>query len=305
MVGECIAGPRHTGCFIDWLSLSFPPNVQIETLEQLLQGLVLPGELQISGGGSGYKSSLRNQDRSIELLLNGGHERMGPHLILKGKACKRFQDELPLLTSQSVAAGANAVRLDLSVDEPSGLLDLDEIQTSLKDGCCVSKYRKEPRVEAFYHPKNGKVVGKIIRFGSRSSKVCVRFYDKSMQQKEDFHWLRVEIELKKEVAMQVVESWLAGVSLDELFFSILSTYLSFKRRRDDSNRSRWPVAPWWQLFLDQGPQAGFRMRRDRPKDGLEWFVNNYDKVAARAERHYGPDIFQSMVESGRKKLSGN
>lgn len=303
LVGIC--SPRHTGCFIDWLSLSFPPHAQIETLEPILQGLVLPRELEESGGGDGYKSSFRTQDRSIELLLNGGHEGMGPHLVVKGKACERLQDQLVVLVTNSVAAGAKVARLDLSVDEYAGILDLDEVQAALKAGLCVSKFRKEPRVEELYHPRTGEVIGKIIRFGSRTSKVCIRLYNKSMQQNEDYHWLRVEIELKKEVARQVAEDWLAGISLDELFFGVLSSYISFRQRSDDCNRSRWPVAPWWQLFLDQGPRASFRMRRDSPKDDLEWFVKNYDKVAARAARHYGPNIFQQMVESGSKKLAGD
>ena len=311
VAGICMDNLRTTGAFVDWLSLSFPPNVQIETLEQLLQGLVLPGELIADKGGDGYKSSYRNFDRSIVLLVNGGHEKMGPHLRLTGKSCERLQENLFQLASQSIALGAKIARLDLSVDEHAGVLDLDEVQAALKDGCLTSKYRKEPRVEEFYNSQTGKVVGKIIRFGSRTGKVSIRFYDKAMQQGKDFRWLRIEIELKKKAAQQAVEDWIFGTTLDELFFGVLSSYLKFRQRGNGRNRSRWPLAPWWEEFLEQvgrganfeAIKATFRFRRDPPKDGLDWFLNNCDKLAARAEKHYGSDIFRLMVESGNKKLA--
>ena len=229
---------------------------------------------------------------------------MGPHLEFTGKACARIEPCLKPFLLWAIEREAKISRLDLTIDEPVGLLDLNEVQRVVRAGGCVSKFRSEPRIEEFFHPKTGALTGKIIRFGSRTSKVCLRFYDKAMQVGEDFHWVRVELELKARIAQQVAEDWISGVSLNELFFGILSNYLSFRHPGGDGNRSRWPVESWWQTFLDQGPKATFRGHTDLPKDDLEWFVRGYDRVLARVARKYGPHIFKEMISSGEDKLRG-
>ncbi len=301
-VGVGICSPRHTGPFVDWLAMSFPPEVQVELLERKLQELIHPDHLILSPGMNGYHQSYRNEGKTVRLAVAGGHEGMGPHLEITGKACDRYEEDLRELMDWALWHDAKFSRLDLTLDEPVGVLDLNEIVSSLGTGGCVSKFRKAPRVESFYHSQTGELTGQIVRFGSRTSKVSIRFYDKALQQGEDFHWLRVELELKAEVAQQVVKDWLSGVSLGNQFWGILSSYLSFRRPTEDNNRSRWPVEPWWQLFLDQGPKSSFHIRSEPPKDDLDWFLNGYDKVLARAARKFGPHVFQEMVESGERKL---
>lgn len=298
-----MSSPRLTGCFIDWLSLSFPPDVKNKTLESILQGLVASEDLEETRGQLGYSSSYRTADRSIRLLLDGGHGEMGPHLTLTGKACEKHQDDMFTLVSKAINLGAKVARVDLSVDDYDGLLDLSEMQRSIKGGGCVSRFRKEARTEEYCRHTTGRVVGQIVRFGSRTSPVSIRFYDKGMQKGKDYHWIRIELELKKKVSQPVVEEWIQGTPLDDLFYGILGTYLSFRDPCKDSNRSRWPVAIWWQSFLNQRERVNFRIRKDSHKEDFEWFVKNYDKVLARVERHYGPEIFQRMAESGKRKIS--
>ncbi len=300
MIG--ISGPRHTGPFLDWLALSFQPEEKQEILKRKLQELISPDKLLPSTGGKGYRASYRSDDKTVSLAIDGGHEGMGAHLNLTGRACSRHETDLLPFTIWAFDHGAKVSRLDLAIDEPMGLLDLEEVIASIKAGGCVSKFKAAPRVEEFFDTQTGEVSGRVIRFGSRTSKVCIRFYDKAMQKGEDFHWLRVELELKSAVAHQVAEDWVAGVPLDELLFGILSTYLSFRLSSGGKNRSRWAVEPWWKNFLEQGPNSGFRIRSKSRKDDLDWFIRGYDKVVARAARQYGPHVFKEMIDSGEKKL---
>lgn len=137
-------------------------------------------------------------------------------------------------------------RLDVAYDDTKGVLDIDQIcdQTRQEHFTARSKVH-----EAIYSNK-----GNSAYFGSKSSNVLIRFYDKAKERgySEDQieHWVRCELQLKDVNAFGFVRK-LDERSLQDLYSGVLRNYLSFKDENPgDSNKRRWPESDWWTQFLD-------------------------------------------------------
>ncbi len=230
---------------------------------------------------------------------------MGHHFRLTGKACERYGEGIYELGSKVLENGGHITRLDLAIDDYGGLLDLDQMEEAIRQGLFTSRFRSPPRIESGIDPKTGQGVGKCIRFGRRTSEVFLRVYDKAAEQGEDFHWIRFEIELKGEKATEAMRLIVAGESIGEVALGLASNYLAFRKKTNDLNRSRWPLAVWWQQFL--GGVKKMRLgvpRPDNRNNNYDWFLEKYPRVLAGVVDRYGPEVLVQMVERGRRSMKG-
>ena len=137
-------------------------------------------------------------------------------------------------------------RLDVAYDDTKGVLDIDQICDQTRQEHFTARAKVH---EAIYSNK-----GNSAYFGSKSSNVLIRFYDKAKERgySEDQieHWVRCELQLKDVNAFGFVQK-LDERSLQDLYSGVLRNYLSFKDENPgDSNKRRWPVSDWWTQFLD-------------------------------------------------------
>ena len=85
------------------------------------------------------------------------------------------------------------------------------------------------------------------------------------------HWIRVELQLRDTYADTVVKS---GLSIPHIFSSVLKKYLVFLQPQPtDSNKCRWPVAPYWSSLLEDAQTLTLSCHRDTRSDGQSRITN--------------------------------
>ena len=95
-------------------------------------------------------------------------------------------------------------RIDVAMDDRSGVIDIERIYASVVAGNCVSHFRKS-RLIAGLDLGSGVETGKTICMGSRQSDTYLRIYDKAAEQRAkekpvEGTWVRWEMEWKDERA---------------------------------------------------------------------------------------------------------
>lgn len=295
----------HTGnpTTIDHLSFTLPDSIDLEAFLECSLNLTLEELTKAKGGRNGYHD--RYYADNITVLTRGGAEGMGHNITLSGKACMRRKDDLGSLIDDVFSSNGHFTRCDLAIDDFEGVLNIRSIQSCISEGLVVS--RAATFKEFYERGKSGQLTGRGAYFGSRKSNTYIRIYDKALQMSEDRHWVRVELELKKRAANEALKRVRAG-NLGEVTKAILKDSLSFRMKGEQKNRSRWPVAPWWNHFLE-GVE---RLRLTAPKveddasrqRRLEWFMS-HARTFAEVVDAYGPTIIPAMYQQGKAVLAAS
>jgi hypothetical protein len=192
---------------------------------------------------------------------------MGVCLVADGTTCEFYGfDKLSHIYQ---ALQFKATRIDLAADncsfQPSMLRDLwyqDSVRT-------VCKPMQDARAE-FAHVRTCEWMtsptGDTFYMGSRSSTQFARCYNSR-------GFTRLEMELKKERAEQVLQAIHQGASLSEVMGSSVNQFAAFVHL-DNSNRHRCTVLPFWRGFLDDLQDAGVVTRLDpQPEPTVERLVD--------------------------------
>lgn len=141
-------------------------------------------------------------------------------------------------------------RIDIAFDDMTGLLNIKEIFGKTYDQSYVSRLRESECHMKFADGQKGLSVD----FGSKSSNVFIRIYDKAAERgftpAEVPHWVRCELQLKEENA----GGFLVNASekgMKTVYQGVLKNYLSFREPEEgDSNKRRWEESSWWTEFLE-------------------------------------------------------
>ena len=171
----------------------------------------------------GYKYCLKSQH--IEILY-GGREDMGVHCIITGQGCRSFEQYSRTDTFDSILKKINdnnkisMSRLDVAYDDYNHLIDLSAIQDDIKNGLCVSRFRKGNIISSF-DICNSTIRDTTINFGKQGSNTWITIYDKKAEQKSkdimvdcDF-WVRCEIKIRSTNADAFVRLYSEGKPLSE------------------------------------------------------------------------------------------
>lgn len=148
-------------------------------------------------------------------------------------------------------------RLDLAFDDHTGVFDLPSLALMAQEVYFVSPARLSSfEVVRSYKQLDKDKCGLSVMFGSRESPVYVRIYDKRIERQafDLDHWVRCELQLRKDAASGFIKTFCAEIGasfpLGRFFTSILANYVVFKcPSTQDSNKSRWAVAPFWSRIL--------------------------------------------------------
>ena len=265
---------KHNVILFDWLTFTSHCDSP-ESIMELL-GLTGVSWQLMEKGRNGYRQRYFFENISI---LFDGQENMGVCVDMSGTGCRAFEsyttsDWLSLLRYlHGSPADYNITRLDMAFDDHTGLLDIDVLRDDTDDHHYVSRSRA-------WKVEYGSA-GTTIYHGSPKSNMYIRIYDKAAEQAakaedptafEDVHWIRVELQMRDEIALGFV-SGLMTTPVGDQFRGVLHNYLRYVVPTKDTNMSRWDLAPYWAELLE-----GVGKIRCWTAPGVEytiWNLNNY------------------------------
>lgn len=195
---------------------------------------------ELPRGRNGYRSMMTWEGISI---LFDGRDDMGICLDMSGKGCRTFETYSTTtwddLFSVILSADYNITRLDVAMDDHTGVLDIDELRDDTDLHHYVSKSRK-------WLVQYGSE-GCTIYHGSQQSNMLIRIYDKAAEKNVDGHWIRVEMQMRDEIAIGFLQGMSRIEPLGPHACGVLNNYLRYVTP-DGQNMSRWPLAYYWAEF---------------------------------------------------------
>ena len=204
-------------------------------------------------GRYGYKR--REVFNGVSILYDGrlnddGQDDMGVCVECSGQGCRSLESfgNIDWLSFFSFLMDEEnefkITRLDLAFDDHTGILDKLRLKLDTDDGNYRSKFRTW---EIRYGSQ-----GFSIYHGSKQSQVMIRIYDKAAERGllDGTHWIRVELQLRDENASGAIKAYLQHQILGKVFSGILATYLVYCEESNDSNKSRWATADYWEDLID-------------------------------------------------------
>lgn len=173
---------------------------------------------------------------------------------ISGAWLEALNDE-KILQLISFASLFKVVRIDIYADCFDGGDLVRKVVEKVRSGEYVSTASNI----AVFETLKGREVGTTVCIGSRVSSKFFRVYNKRRLS-------RVEVELKDELASAAAAAIASGESLGCVLRGVIS--FRFLEKISDKNKSRWPVALWWNEFVQQLGDA-VRIVVCRTRDALK------------------------------------
>lgn len=179
---------------------------------------------------------------------------MGVCLNLSGQGCRSFEEHSKVgwfdLLKLFFQRNGNITRLDLAYDDHMGVVDIHRLIYDVKS----RNYRSKAKwVDLMWSDdQENDIEGNSIYIGKRSSDVLIRIYDKAAERGyKDRHWIRIELQLRDDRAYAAVQRLFQKDSIGVVAGGILRNYFTVCVPSNDTNKSRWPVAYYWERVLGQ------------------------------------------------------
>lgn len=262
---------------VDWLSFTVMSTADVVDVLDMF-GYVMEDFTRMPRGARGYKTMFRLNGYSLSVLCDGNPD-MGIHIDVAGSAIgelvRSFSETLKINTPfgegydidfdstfmkallECIVDNGHVTRLDIAVDDIGcRYFSTDDVYALYSNTQIVTKTRNVRNFEDWDAP--GRKSGHTVYFGSRTSDIFLRVYDKQMERNRklvdsgsriDTPWTRWELELKNERAVNVVKLILSDLSLGVVAVGVLSHYIRMIEL-DDSNRSRCSIYPLWVDFIN-------------------------------------------------------
>lgn len=208
---------------------------------------------------------------NISIAYDNYDER-GVFVTLTSQGCREFENNSSIgwtdLFGIIRGGEGHMTRLDIAFDDRTGLLDMQQ----MKHDRNAANYRSLLSYTAEHRSHKENIMGMSLYFGAIGSNTNIRIYDKDAEQGGlGTHWIRVELQLRDAYADTVVKS---GLSIPCIFSSVLKKYLVFLQPNPtDSNKCRWPVAPYWNTLLEGAQTLTLSCHKDTRSDGQSRITN--------------------------------
>lgn len=272
----------------DWLSFTSKAH----TPEELITALGLSDCPWVeTKGARGYRD--RKYFSCISVHYNGRAD-MGVWVELSGQGCRTFEtlsrvgwDGLFQFIRDN---DLKITRLDVAYDDHIGILNIQDIVEDTQNGMYVSK---SDYWETVLSSK-----GSTVQIGSPQSRVLIRIYDKAAERgKTDQHWVRVEIQMRDDRAIQFTK---IPLPIGEAFAGVLLNYLRYIEPGEDTNKWRWPMRDYWCDLVDDAERIsiyqspGMEYNEERCK---RYVVKQAGNAIDACIQMYGIEEFQHMIET--------
>lgn len=216
-----------------------------------------------------YSYSEHYRMGDIFILLSPEKEK-GTLLELKGQGCRQFECFL-LAQHRSwydfftdvLCENGVFKRLDLAINDMTGILDIPMLTEKCKNEECISVFRsfKSYRSGELVHSReeNKMSMGNTLYIGSMKSEVYFCIYEKDYEQYVKFDISieetpiknRFEIRLKNERAYHAVKDLLSDYDAEKTAFSIINRYLRFVDKDETKERRDWKINSRWAWFIGE------------------------------------------------------
>ncbi len=252
---------------IDWLALTFRggDGQSDWTVSEIIDFLQLKKQIDFQELPGRYHYRNRVSFGNIHIYYNSMKPDTNfPMLELTGQGCREFEtfSELGLTKLVELCSEKpklfHVVRIDIAYDDHIGVLD---IMKACKDGYERNFISVSTNARIIDDIK-GLLDGLSISFGSKSSDIYLRIYDKAIERKytDGRHWIRCELMLKQDRAAKFLKN---SEPLGVKFRGVIHNYLRFVTpSKTDSNKRRWKMRKYWSDFLDGAEKISLYTKKD-------------------------------------------
>ncbi|CCL19699.1 TPA: MobT family relaxase [Clostridioides difficile] len=250
---------------IDYIRIRFPTTDVKNVVNDILK---LKLEYMIHEDYGFYSYSEHYVIGNIFVLVSQDIEK-GVLIELKGQGCRQFENFLLAqhrlwydFLLDVLLAGGVMKRMDLAINDMTGILDIKELTNKCNNEECISVFR------SFKSYRSGELVrrdekigmGNTLYIGSLKSEVYFCIYEKDYEQyikldipiDEAKIKNRFEIRLKNERAYHAAVDLLANRDAERTAFSIINRYIRFVDKQKDKSRSEWKINEHWNYFIGEG-----------------------------------------------------
>jgi len=242
-------------------------------------------------GAQGYKD--REYFDKISIHYNGNYDSVWCEM--SGQGCRAFEtygngDYNALFKALTKNEDEfNVTRLDIAFDDHTGLLNITNLLADTISENFVSRSG-----EYMY---TGGSRGISIQHGRKSSNTLIRIYDKAAEQRKQEHWIRTEIQLRKENAYNFILRYLEdNNSISDTFLGVVNNYLRYIEPSSDSNRWRHPMTPYWENFIN-----GASKIKLYKKPGVEYNMGNLENFVIKQAGQATMTYLKIMGEQAYKQ----
>lgn len=180
----------------------------------------------------------------------------------------------------------NVTRLDLAFDDHSDYLDIYRIKMDVEERNYISKATYVDYT--WSDDQMDDIQGLSIGIGSKKSKFYVRIYDKAAERGyKDRHWVRCELQLRDDRALVAMAEILDTGHVGRTVAGILRNYITFRVPSEDTNKSRWPIAYYWQRVIGTMEKISLWIKPGEPYNISKseyWLKNQYGQLISTLSR---------------------
>jgi phage replication initiation protein len=287
---------------VDWLSFTIANEINPYDLLEVKRNEFVA----MPKGKLGYRKQTKCGNITV---LTDGFEEMHTHIIFSGQGCREYEQRIngdwQGFINHLLEVQASITRIDIALDDKSGLVDLEIIEEKVKRSECISRFRNST-ITAKYDISTGAPKGKTIYFGAPSSMLKVRIYDKAAEQQVDGIWRRIEVEARKDRAQVLGLIIAEGLSLGQTIAGILKNYIRFIEPKQDRNKARWHTSAWWDEII--GAAEKIKLTTEKPKRTIEgakdWIKKQVAPTLATVLTYEGGDIewLTGVVRQGKARM---
>ena len=249
-------------------------------------------------------------------------EEKGVLLELKGRGCRQFESYL-LAQERSwyeffmdcLVEGGVMKRLDLAINDKTGILNIPRLTEKCRNEECVSVFRsfKSYRSGELVRRDEKECMGNTLYIGSLQSEVYFCIYEKDFEQykKNDIPIEeaevknRFEIRLKNERAYYALRDLLAYDNPEQTAFKIINRYVRFVDKDDTKPRSEWRISEEWAWFIGENRESMKLTTKPEPysfQRTLNWLSHQVAptlKVAMKLDEINHTQVVKDIIASAK------
>lgn len=264
--------------------------------------------------------SLSDLSKGIFDVMNNYDYQMGVHMMLSGYACREFELKYSWadLFVYCIEVNANISRIDIAWDVFSKMyIQIDTIEKALRKSTITCRSKKALICDEIWI-ESGAITGQSIKFGSSASNIMLMVYDKLKERKNASYtvsgvdyWVRLELRIRKELALDFLTKVTSKVEIqkdketafyvtyngDEVFTQLaceaLFGFIKFREVGGNKQKTRWPLAPWWQKFIEvsEGLKLSNKAVQTSIQQKYMWIDLSVTKTVAQVLLACSDDIF--------------
>lgn len=318
---------RSNHCLIDYLRCSIP-NSKISAVVDEILGIPI-SEFSSEIKGSPYPT----YDTCVSFANIKIHSSKNHKSILidmSGQACRQYEEYMSRvdgfhwykLIFLILEKEGKITRIDLALDifdesSPS----VKTLQDYIKRGQLSTKSYKFVEINSG-RILDGRLSGFTLYIGA--SPQLLRIYDKKQERRDNAgevidvdKWVRWELELTGNKAMQVAFQIGKGKPLNVIVKGILAGHYCFKTQPKNSsdfhNKNRLPTMRWWQKFIDNIEGITLKVTREKLtlKKKKNWVENStaksismvYESFRRVHGEKYAELYLKELIQMGKGKIN--